>query len=129
MYIYIYVYTASNFYDFHARAPAHLEIRFNSLNFKKLPPLPRRSALHPSWERVPPLVPPYPARSTVHATPTHHLDTLLTVERNCAALHRLGPTSPQTSLLVPWKHPCHDQESTLLWKRGRLAHLQECPYD
>jgi len=29
-----------NFYDFYALAPAHLEIRFNSLNFKKLPPLP-----------------------------------------------------------------------------------------
>jgi len=28
-----------NFYDFYALAPAHLEIRFNSLNFKKLPPL------------------------------------------------------------------------------------------
>lgn len=26
-----------NFYDFYALAPAHLEIRFNSLNFKKLP--------------------------------------------------------------------------------------------
>lgn len=60
-------------------------------------------------------------------TPTHHLDTLLTVERNCAALHRLEPTSRQTSPLVPWKHPCHDQESTLYESSGNargLAHLQ-----
>lgn len=31
--------THENFYDFYALASAHLEIRFNSLNFKKLPSL------------------------------------------------------------------------------------------
>lgn len=36
-----------NFYDFYALAPAHLEIRFNSLNFKKLPLL----SLAPSVDR------------------------------------------------------------------------------
>lgn len=38
-----------NFYDFYALASAHLEIRFNSLNFKKLPPL----SLAPSADRGP----------------------------------------------------------------------------
>lgn len=69
-----------------------------------MPPLPRRSALSscPSGEL--PLVLPYPTRSTVHATPTYHLDTLPTTKRNCAALRRLEPTSPRLSLFPsnPW---------------------------
>lgn len=38
-----------NFYDFYALAPAHLEIRFNSLNFKKLPPLSLASSARPRF--------------------------------------------------------------------------------
>lgn len=38
-----------NFYDFYALAPAHLEIRFNSLNFKKLPPLSLSSSARPRF--------------------------------------------------------------------------------
>lgn len=38
-----------NFYDFYALAPAHLEIRFNSLNFKKLPPLSLAPFLRPRF--------------------------------------------------------------------------------
>lgn len=38
-----------NFYDFYALAPAHLEIRFNSLNFKKLPPLSLAPFLQPRF--------------------------------------------------------------------------------
>lgn len=87
VYMYIYI-AASNFYDFHARAPAHLEIRFNSLNFKKLPPLPRRSALHPSSEflllflpirLVQPFTPPLRITSTPFS-PWNEIAPLCTVQ-------------------------------------------------
>lgn len=111
VYMYIYI-AASNFYDFHARAPAHLEIRFNSLNFKKLPPLPRRSALHPSSEflllflpirLVQPFTPPLRITSTPFS-PWNEIAPLCTVQGQL--LDRLLLSFRGNTLATTKNQPC-----------------------
>jgi hypothetical protein len=88
-----------NFYDFYALAPAHLEIRFNSLNFKKLPPLPLapsaadRAAPDPSHRSSSPsylFFPPRPAPVPGAALCLSSVPSSYPEKRNCAALHRRG---------------------------------------
>lgn len=80
-----------NFYDFYALAPAHLEIRFNSLNFKKLPPLSLTSSARPRFlilfHRPPPPAFPLPPQLFAHPRPTSPVSSVLPRKQNCAALH------------------------------------------
>lgn len=79
-----------NFYDFYALAPAHLEIRFNSLNFKKLPPL----SLAPSFvDRAVPdpfsPVPIFPSAACLFFRPTSHVSSS-SPENEIAPLYTVG---------------------------------------
>lgn len=121
---------ASSFYHFSARAPAYLEIRFNSLNFKKLPPLSRQSAPSPLSLTLPRVLL-YLARSNVHVAPLasslpnpwNRIATLCIVPDKVPRCVPCESSSPSKN--TPSTTPSLDPWNT--W--GRLAHsLLVCTY-